>query len=417
MELRDLLIQVFEASGADEGLTYVSVPITTGIRELLLMRALGCSQQELREHHTEEWRRQVIQPNVWEARVYAARARSLHPEELVVEPARLYVPSWTQDDYAALWSHLISTYAVRMVVAPLWAFSQGARQEVLLAYGSVPISSLLGQPLTATEITKEDSVARERLAEQGWADEVLDEYLPRLRLRTSSRSPVAKTLSVHSARSISDALAWLLERRMEVSEQATGRDDARTRENLTDWYGDLEKRIERVRKAGLSTAQGRKAVEQLLVGACAFLESVVRVFGGLPTPGIPTVSLDQPEDLDPMSAIGEGCSVDESRGEVLAWLVGERGYQLERYPPPVDAQHVRRGFDVHWGPQLEKHLSHSRLRKPQTLAGRQALAKFVATATALLEAMVFVSGVGWPPARVRGVAPRTRKPRAKRTQS
>ncbi len=111
MNAAGLLLEAFQAAGADDGLIYVSVPITSGPRELRLMAELGCTREEVRSIHRERWLSEVVQLNEQEAVAWAARVRALFPQQLVVEPARLHVSEWSQDDYGIFWETLIRRFA------------------------------------------------------------------------------------------------------------------------------------------------------------------------------------------------------------------------------------------------------------------------------------------------------------------
>src|SRR3712207_1365129 len=105
----------------------MSVPLTSGVREIALMRELNVTSGELRRSHHRYWRANVLERNILDARKFAEQLRSASAAHLVVDPSRLDVDGWDQSDYNTLWINLMKTYATRLVAAPGWEYSKGAR--------------------------------------------------------------------------------------------------------------------------------------------------------------------------------------------------------------------------------------------------------------------------------------------------
>lgn len=78
---------------------------------------------------------------------------------------------------------------------------------------------------------------------------------------------------------------------------------------------------------------------------------------------------------------------------VRAWLAGERQYTIDKFGIELDNQHVSesRTFEW-WEQQFDNYLHRAGIFGLDTINGRQALAKFVATAVGMLEAAVRVYG-------------------------
>ena len=134
-------LRLMKVVGAQQGVTYLSVPITTGYRDLHLMREFGVGKLELRERFPKEYRERVIGPNEREAQKYAQMVRQLGLGKLVVNPGDLYVPDWTQEDYLKFWEETIRSFALEMAVAPGWVYSAGSRFEVATCLASmVPVA-------------------------------------------------------------------------------------------------------------------------------------------------------------------------------------------------------------------------------------------------------------------------------------
>jgi hypothetical protein len=298
MEVADLLLEAFQAAGADDGLIYVSVPITSGRRELTLMAQLSCTRDELRTEHRQRWLEEVVRPNESEAITYAARVRALFPQQLVVEPARLHVSAWSQADYGAFWETLIRKFALRLVATPDWAFSSGARQEVAVALEiGLPILDIQGQPLDLEDLARADADARKLARELGFSEREVAEYLPTLPLEAPAARPPDAT-QLEAARreaqvnwALSEVFSWLRgERALQIRHFGAERDDQHTREGLGEgswWVSQLDRYFGRARELGLETSGGRQALAKFVATAIALLESAVRLYGPLPSPGVP----------------------------------------------------------------------------------------------------------------------------------
>jgi hypothetical protein len=94
----------------------------------------------------------------------------------------------------------------------------------------------------------------------------------------------------------------------------------------------------------------------------------------------------------------------------LAWLVEEVRAQPVKFTSADDDAHTRDGLgdDSWWWQQLTNYYGRARVLGLETPLGRQALAKFVATAVALLDSVIRCHGplptpghpsgeIEWPP--------------------
>jgi hypothetical protein len=82
---------------------------------------------------------------------------------------------------------------------------------------------------------------------------------------------------------------------------------------------------------------------------------------------------------------------------VREWLAKEREYTIAKFGLELDNQHVQDlavgdDNDKWWEQQFNNYLHRVSILGPDTPAGRQAAAKFVATAIGFLEAIVRVHG-------------------------
>lgn len=289
----DHLLQAFEAAGADGRLVYVSVPITSGRREIALMKATGCrTSAELRRVHLDRWRLEVLKRNEADALILANEVRSSSdPSAVVVDPSRMSVTGWEQDDYNGFWVRLVDRFAIRLVASHGWAYSKGARQEVAYAARKlIPVTDASGRTLTLRDLLEEDRRVRQELLLDGWSPEDVTTYLPTFDIESPK-------LLQPSAASI--AFNWLSAERFYQTEKfGTAQDDQHTLDGLGDdswWWQQLTNYFHRSRVLGLDSPLGRQAIAKFAATACGLLESVIRVHGAPPPAGVAsgTVLKDQ----------------------------------------------------------------------------------------------------------------------------
>ncbi|WP_006245925.1 hypothetical protein [Mycolicibacterium tusciae] len=114
-----------------KGVMYVSTPITTGRRFydwLLASGYLPDSGAEYGQAHA----REVIAKNTASAQALVATVRRRF-DKTVVDPTRLDVPFWTQDDFHAFWTRLITDYVGVVVFNDGWEYSTGCCREYAAA--------------------------------------------------------------------------------------------------------------------------------------------------------------------------------------------------------------------------------------------------------------------------------------------
>jgi hypothetical protein len=186
----DFGLRLMRAVGAQVGVTYLSAPISTGYRDLSLMRELGVSKQELRERFATEYRTRVIAPNEREAYKFAQIVRRLPDKGLVVNPGELFVPGWGQSDYLAFWEETIRSYCLELALSPGWEYSAGARFEAGIALQTnMRIMDIQGRDLSPEELMEMDRRARARLAREGFDRNLVESYIPRVNFLSLSADP------------------------------------------------------------------------------------------------------------------------------------------------------------------------------------------------------------------------------------
>src|SRR5262245_50784835 len=98
---QDLLINAWACAFPEEGIVYLSGPITTGTRFLSWYASSGKLLEPQSKEYSDELREHVISPN---ERDIHQRAKELRKRltKPVLEPASLRIDGWTQVDYHIL---------------------------------------------------------------------------------------------------------------------------------------------------------------------------------------------------------------------------------------------------------------------------------------------------------------------------
>ncbi len=283
------LLQAMTAAGVDgRNVVYMSVPITSGRREVALMDELGLrSPARLREEHVERWRHDVLGPNEQDAVAWSSatrRAAWLPAQFIVVDPSRINVKGWDQDDYNRFWVRLMADHVRYLVASPGWAFSRGARTEVGYALtfpaDELEVVDLEGVPCEPAAVLAAAGRARDALVEAGWSCAEADAYLPPLHVGRPELSPSAQ----------SQTFDWLIrERRFQVRQFGSTQDDERLEAGGIDpgspWSEHLERYLVAARAAPLSDDAARLELAKFTATAVGLMESAIRVHGPVPRPG------------------------------------------------------------------------------------------------------------------------------------
>lgn len=182
----ELVLQGFEAAGIRDAV-YLACAISSGIREFELMIALNLFDREaVRADHQEQWHRQVLQPNIADARHVASRMRaSWHGP--IIDPSYFDVPEFSQDDYDTLCRAVIEQHVHALALAPGWQFSRGARREVRLALGiGLPLLKANGERWRTDDLCRVSADADATLESMGvFADRGRNRLLPALQANDS----------------------------------------------------------------------------------------------------------------------------------------------------------------------------------------------------------------------------------------
>lgn len=282
------LIQAMMAVGMrDRNVVYVSVPITSGQREVDLMRKVGAhSAGELRDVEPDLWRHNVLQANEVAAltHVEAVRRAPWVPGGfVVVDPSRMSITGWDQDDYNGFWVRLMTEHVRFLVATPGWEYSRGARTEVGYALTFDPADLQVvdegGTPIHPDELRERAASVCSTFAEMGWSVDEAQAYLPPLAERRPTLVPSAQ----------SQTFNWLVaERRFQVRHFGSERDDRRLVESGLErsgwWHQQLDEYLRRAQAGPLAQGSARTDLAKFAATAVALLESAIRVHGPVPRP-------------------------------------------------------------------------------------------------------------------------------------
>lgn len=143
--------QVWRSAFGSRRVSYLSGPITTGLRFIEWWAETGHNLPPTSDAYRDSLREQVILHN--EARVKLTaellRAKGVEP---VIEPASLFVSSWSQQDYLELWEQFIVDHADRILLMDGWEYSAGCASEFCRAHvEGVPTVRIDGSPVVARD--------------------------------------------------------------------------------------------------------------------------------------------------------------------------------------------------------------------------------------------------------------------------
>lgn len=151
-----------------ERAVYASSELTSGRRLNRLLRDVGANRaSELRARQGEDWyRTQLWTPNVAAATAFARRLhQTLGNHVLVVTPAPLSAPGWSQREYLGFWEVLIRTRIKAVYFNEGWEYSHGCTFEFAVALDAgLPTYDCVGNPLAANEALERMEAAIRSLA-------------------------------------------------------------------------------------------------------------------------------------------------------------------------------------------------------------------------------------------------------------
>lgn len=383
--------------GANRGTIYVTVPLTSGIRQFKLMADLGCrSSAELRERHRARWLAEVKKPNKDDAKAYVLMVRILNPGDLVLNPGEIEVDGWSQDQYNDMWNEVLTDCCHKLVVTPDWIFSRGGRLEVdrMLELGR-PVVDIFGNPVPKSLFEKTDEQAKQQLREMGFNDQEISGYLPPIFVpRGNIESP-----KLFGDTAFDDSVEWIIHERTSQNRLNEFSDRERTIRHGThdengEWFDLLDRYFQSAKLKNLSTEEGGTDLLVFSTMAVAMLENVTTLHGPLPEPGVrsdasPTINQLHSPEMTP----------NQRLAMAMSWLSREYDYLRYRFSQDEDDENTRAGLDHDswWYRQLRKYWRRAHQHGLDAPDGRRQLGKYTSTALGLAISRVHIWGA--PPPR------------------
>jgi hypothetical protein len=148
--LHKAILEAWECAFAGSPVTYLSGPITTGMRQVERLRARESGPGTKHE---------IIREN---SKALIETARKLRTDRLavIVEPASLNVEQWSQADYLQLWEDFIERHVRSIIFMPEWEYSIGCATE----FARAVMHDIRMETVSGSPITPEDGVALLRAA-------------------------------------------------------------------------------------------------------------------------------------------------------------------------------------------------------------------------------------------------------------
>lgn len=130
------LVEAFGSCLEPHSGVYCSAPITSGRKHLEWLRQIGESFDTIDStppHHRDSHFELVVEPNCRHARTVISRLRERERHPVIDPTAYPSVDVWSQPDWLAFWSAVITAYAHKIVFVDDWQYSNGCSAEYLLA--------------------------------------------------------------------------------------------------------------------------------------------------------------------------------------------------------------------------------------------------------------------------------------------
>ena len=392
------ILDALRCVGANKGTIYVTVPITSGLREFTLMSKLGIRDRSIRTRYNERWLREVKKPNEADARAYTLMVQVQSPNRLVLNPAELQVADWSQKQYNDMWDAVLEDFCEKLVVSPYWAFSSGGRMEVQRMFVlNRRVEDIFGNPVTKEVVEEADRKVEDQLLGMGFSAEEIKSLLPPVILRATG-----DCYKRFENRDFNDTIKWIIEERQWQNKVLPlAADTSRTEKHGTknengEWRVMLDKYLNKARQTGINTEAGRINILIYVTLAVAMMEHVGEAYGPYPEPGV-----SSGEAITVSHLHAPAMTPEQRLSMALAWLAREDDYVRSRFSENHDDENTKEGLGDNswWYRQLRLYWHKAHQQGLDTELGRRYLGKFVSTALGLAMSVVRMYGV--PPKPVR----------------
>ena len=160
-EFTRLYVQETQKILGGRPMTYVSTPITGGRKKYDFLSQKGVLDKgQLDSQSKQEFVSRVIQSNTDRVFHVAEALRQEPGHEVVMDPAEITIPEWSQAQYSAHWDAVVQHLASRIVLVPDWHLSQGCVLELNRALSKgIPIQEIRVDRLAPSELRRHEQAA------------------------------------------------------------------------------------------------------------------------------------------------------------------------------------------------------------------------------------------------------------------
>lgn len=150
----NLALSISDCIIDDRTALYIAMPITSGRRLWNLAKRIGIQNlEQISSLHPRLFEQEVFEPNLNDATQMVRGIRSRYSQP-VIDPSRLVVREWTQEQYRSVWRAVISSKVSLLIVSNMWEYSIGCVEEVSSALENrIPILDQSDRLLTLNDIS------------------------------------------------------------------------------------------------------------------------------------------------------------------------------------------------------------------------------------------------------------------------
>lgn len=144
-------------------MTYVSTPITGGRKKFDFLTQHGVhDKSELDAASKNQFVDKVITSNTNRVFHVAEALRMESEHAMVMDPAEITVPEWSQAQYSAHWDAVVHHLAAKIVLVPDWDLSQGCVLELNRALSKgIPIQEIRIAPVENRELPQTNRASKD----------------------------------------------------------------------------------------------------------------------------------------------------------------------------------------------------------------------------------------------------------------
>ncbi len=175
----DSLIRRLNFSKNGRDVIYLAVPISSGLRLWKLAAEHELSDlAQVPRRFPSEYEMKVLRPNLQDAEVALTVAQREYTDHQIVNPGRVSVTGWSQEQYRRAWKAFISKFIDTVLVSEGWPYSRGCVDEVLHALKiRVPVIDMEKHELSLQDVREQLEKAHAEATRLGLSVSFLDTIL------------------------------------------------------------------------------------------------------------------------------------------------------------------------------------------------------------------------------------------------